>query len=98
MVIVVKNLLDNAVKYGKNPDISVKEKSLIISSDGEPLPYPLEHYTEPFRQEYGEERREGFGLGLYIVSEILARSNMELHYVHKNGRNMFIVSDLPLAG
>jgi len=96
IVIVVKNLLDNAIKYGKNPNISVVDKRLIISSDGEALPYPLEHYTEPFRQEYGQSKKEGFGLGLYIVSEILARCGMELQYIYNDGRNLFIISDLPL--
>ncbi|BAF72373.1 ArsS family sensor histidine kinase [Sulfurovum sp. NBC37-1] len=97
MIIVVKNLLDNAIKYGEDPNIAVQEESLVISSIGEALPYPLEHYTEPFRQEYGRGKKEGFGLGLYIVNEILVQCNMELHYIHKNDRNLFIISDLPLV-
>jgi two-component system OmpR family sensor kinase len=96
MVIVVKNLLDNAIKYGKNPSVSLRDDALIISSEGDALPYPLEHYTEAFRQEYGEEKRDGFGLGLYIVHEILTRLEMQLTYRHEEGRNLFIISTLPL--
>jgi two-component system OmpR family sensor kinase len=89
MIIVFKNLLDNALKYGSNPRITLKGKELLFLSEGRPLKHPIEHYTEPFRQEYGAEKREGFGLGLYIVREILERHGMELSYRHEAGENLF---------
>jgi two-component system OmpR family sensor kinase len=96
MVIVAKNLLDNARKYGADPRVYLEGDRLVFSSEGPRLEHPLEHYTEPFRQEYGTERSPGFGLGLYIVKEILERHGMELHYRHEEGRNLFTVG--PVTG
>ena len=94
MVIVIKNLLDNARKYGRDPRIAIEGDRLAVRSRGAPLTRPLEHYTEPFRQEYAEPKEEGFGLGLYIVREILERHGMELGYRHENGENLFTVGPL----
>ena len=91
MVIVFKNLLDNALKYGKNPRIVLKEEELLFLSEGKPLEHPIEHYTEPFRQEYNGKKREGFGLGLYLVREILERHGMRLGYRWEKGQNVFSV-------
>ena len=98
MVIVIKNLLDNARKYGRDPRIGVEGGRLVIRSHGAPLKRPLEHYTEPFRQEYAEPKEEGFGLGLYIVREILERHGMALGYRHENGENLFTVGPLNREG
>ncbi len=88
MVIVFKNLIDNAYKYGKNPKVIMRESQILFVSEGKELQYPLSHYTEPFRQEY-EGDKEGFGLGLYIVKEIVERHGMNLLYKYENGINIF---------
>ena len=98
MVIVIKNLLDNARKYGRDPRIAIEGDHLAVRSRGAPLARPLEHYTEPFRQEYAEPKEEGFGLGLYIVREILERHGMELGYRHEKGENLFTVGPLNREG
>ncbi|WP_457607123.1 ArsS family sensor histidine kinase [Nitratifractor sp.] len=98
MVIVFKNLLDNALKYGRSLRVEVREGRILFLSEGEPLEQALEHYTQPFHQEYGGEKREGFGLGLYIVHEILQRHGMALEYSREGELNRFAVryGDNPL--
>jgi len=89
MSIVFKNLIGNAVKHGKNPLIRLREGKVEFVSDGPRLEHPLEWYTEPFRQ--GEKSAGGYGLGLYIVREILERHGMKLEYRHENGKNIFVI-------
>ena len=92
MAIVFKNLIDNGLKYGKNLRIRLRNDSLEFISDGERLLHPLEWYLHPFQRE--SERSEGFGLGLYIVHEILRRHGMRLEYRHEAGHNIFSVTPL----
>jgi len=56
-------------------------------SVGEKLPHSLSYYTEPFSQ--GEKRSSGFGLGLYIVHNILDRLGYKLVYRYSYGKNIF---------
>ena len=89
MVIVFKNLIDNGMKYGKNFKIEYKSGVICFSSEGEQLSYPLEHYTQPFTQE--KKNQTGYGLGLYIVSEILRLHHFKLEYQYKDGLNIFLI-------
>jgi len=88
LALAIKNLLDNALKYGEEEAtiIASKEKIHVISK-GESLEHPLSYYLEPFTQE--EKRNSGFGLGLYIVHNIVRRLDYQLNYFHKNGKNIF---------
>jgi len=88
LALAIKNLLDNALKYGEEETtiIATKEKIQVIST-GQSLENPLSYYLEPFTQE--EKRNSGFGLGLYIVHNIVERLNYKLNYFHKNGKNIF---------
>jgi two-component system OmpR family sensor kinase len=87
--LAIKNLLDNAFKYGEEEQVSIvtNPKSIKVISKGKVLEYPLEYYLEPFTQE--EKRNPGFGLGLYIVNNIANRLNYTLNYYHKNEYNIF---------
>lgn len=89
--IVLKNLLDNAVKFNTQNDVVAiaNTQHIQIISYGKALKQNLEFYTEPFCQE--EKRSDGFGLGLYIVKTILDLHKMQLHYEHKEGKNIFTV-------
>jgi len=90
--IALKNLIDNAIKYSddKHVNISFYDNSLYISNIGKGLEGPLEHYIEPFIR--GEHRANGFGLGLYITSEIIKKHNLKLRYKYQNGTSLFIIN------
>lgn len=89
--IVLKNLIDNGIKFSQEQKVVIKATSLNITviSKGEKLKKPLKEYIEPFTQE--EKRQSGFGLGLYIVKSILDIHEFGFHYEHEDGNNMFII-------
>ena len=91
MTLVLKNLMDNAIKYGKDKCVMVasKNNSIDIISKGDALPEPLTYYTEPFSQ--AEKRSSGFGLGLYIVDSILQKLGYRLGYRYEEGKNIFML-------
>ncbi|NPA60875.1 MAG: HAMP domain-containing histidine kinase [Epsilonproteobacteria bacterium] len=87
--LALKNLIDNAIKYSEDfsTTIFTDGKSIKVLSKGRSLEHPLEYYLEPFTQE--EKRQKGFGLGLYIVNNIIKRLDYKLKYRYKNGYNIF---------
>jgi two-component system OmpR family sensor kinase len=87
--LALKNLIDNAIKYSDDfsTTIITDGKSIKILSKGRSLEHPLEYYLEPFTQE--EKRQKGFGLGLYIVNNIVKRLDYKLRYHYKDGNNIF---------
>jgi two-component system OmpR family sensor kinase len=89
-VVVVKNLLDNGIKYSVDHKVSVviEKGKLSFLSKGEPLEKPLDYYLEAFT---GDKRKNSFGLGLYIVNAILEKHQMSLSYEHENTYNKFII-------
>jgi len=91
MTLVLKNLLDNGMKYGKDRCVLLRTNGRVIEvvSKGEPLEHPLSYYTEPFSQ--AEKRSSGFGLGLYIVDTILKKIGYRLGYRHDDGQNIFML-------
>jgi len=84
--LVVKNLLDNAIKYSTNKHVTViiSSQGLEVMNMGEKLTEPLKHYFEPFHTS-----KKGLGLGLYIVKSILDIHKMRLDYLYTNGANWF---------
>ena len=91
MTLVMKNLIDNGLKYGTDKCVKIKNfgKTIEIISKGQALAHPLTYYTEPFSQ--GEKRSAGFGLGLYIVSAILEKIDYRLDYRYEEGSNIFVL-------
>lgn len=89
--IAVKNLIDNAVKYSPNKEVLIKtqEQNIIFENSGEALKYPLEKYFEPFFSNE-DKQKDSFGLGLYIIFNILKANNYTLEYEYINGINRFI--------
>jgi len=84
--LVIKNLLDNALKYSHNKCVTViiSEAGIEIMNEGEKLQEPLENYYKPFHTS-----KKGLGLGLYIVKSILDIHEMQLDYLYKEGANWF---------
>jgi len=89
MALVIKNLIDNGLKYGTGKCVTVKTNQSVIEiiSQGDALEHPLSYYTEPFSQ--AEKRSAGFGLGLYIVESILQKLGQRLSYAYCEGNNVF---------
>lgn len=86
--LVIKNLLDNGIKYStdKHITVDIEDNKLTITNKGEALKGPLEDYFKPFHAS-----KKGLGLGLYIVKSILDIHQMELHYHYEDGKNIFTV-------
>ncbi len=91
MTLVFKNLIDNGIKYGEGECVLLRTQgnTIEIISQGKPLEQPLSYYIEPFSQE--EKRSAGFGLGLYIVHNILQKLGYYLDYRHEAGKNIFAI-------
>jgi len=91
MSLVIKNLIDNGIKYGTGECVMLRTNYNIIEiiSEGKALEHELSYYTEPFSQ--AEKRSSGFGLGLYIVHNILEKLGYRLGYKNYEGRNIFMI-------
>ncbi|RLA69515.1 MAG: sensor histidine kinase, partial [Epsilonproteobacteria bacterium] len=72
--LVIKNLLDNGIKYSTDKHIIVviSENKIEIRNNAQALKEPLENYFKPFHTS-----KKGLGLGLYIVKSILDIHQME---------------------
>ncbi len=88
--VAIKNLIDNALKYSSDNKVKIttEDENIIIQNVGERLPYELNTYFIPYLKEE-EAVNENFGLGLYIVFNILKANNYELEYEYENGINSF---------
>ena len=86
--LVIKNLLDNGIKYSSDKHIKViiNNNQLQIINIGEALKEPLAHYFEPFHTS-----KKGLGLGLYIVKSILDIHHMKVEYDRKDTENIFTI-------
>ena len=85
---LIKNLLDNGIKYStdKHINVIIDENKIQVINKGEALKEPLENYFKPFHTS-----KKGLGLGLYIVKSILDIHQMELAYRHEDGVNTFTI-------
>ncbi len=86
--LVVKNLLDNAIKYStdKHVIVVIDTNKIDIINRGEILAEPLENYYKPFHTS-----KNSLGLGIYIVKSILDIHHMELEYMHEENKNIFTI-------
>jgi len=91
MSIVFKNLIDNGIKHGQDLQILYHPNKLSFLSKGERLEGSFKDYLQPFAQS-NRNKKEGMGLGLYIVSEVLSLHQMDFGYIYEEGRNVFTIS------
>lgn len=89
--IAIKNLIDNAIKYSPNKEVMIKseDENIIFENIGKELESPLEKYFEPFFT-HEDKAKDSFGLGLYIIYNILKANNYKLEYEYEYGINRFI--------
>jgi two-component system OmpR family sensor kinase len=85
----MKNMIDNGIKYSIDQKMSIiaTKTKLSFISQGKPLQYELSHYLEPFVQE--KNSHQSFGLGLYIVHNIIKAHRLLFTYEHKESYNYF---------
>ena len=92
--VAIKNMIDNGIKYStdKHVNIMVSKDHMKFITQGEKLKNDLDFYIQPFIK--GEDAQKSFGLGLYIVSNILEAHGLRFGYEYKNGMNVFIFENL----
>ncbi|MCT7483334.1 ArsS family sensor histidine kinase [Aliarcobacter cryaerophilus] len=88
--IAIKNLIDNAIKYSndKRVEVLTQNEDILFVNSGKKLEGDFEKYLEPF---YSKSSNESFGLGLYIVFNILKANGYNLLYKYEDGKNIFII-------
>lgn len=99
---VVSNLLGNAVRHGE-PSAPIRaharveggQAQLWVTNAGTIPSESLATLFEPFKQGKAGERREGLGLGLYIVEQIVRAHGGDVEVTSENGETTFFVR-LPL--
>jgi len=91
--IAIKNLIDNAIKYSPDKKVMIKteDSKIVFQNKGRALEYKLERYYEPFFSPDKTDLKQGFGLGLYIVENILNASGCSLEYEYRDELNIFSV-------
>jgi two-component system OmpR family sensor kinase len=94
--LAIKNMIDNAIKYSSDKSITIRvdESSIKFISLGKPLDKAFEYYLTPFTQ--GNSKTKGFGLGLYIVDNIIKAHKIDFAYSHQNGENIFSFENLQI--
>lgn len=82
---VLRNLIDNALKYGQRARVSLSEEGgqavIIVADDGPGIaPERIAEMMEPFTRAEGSRSREtgGAGLGLALAKTIVAQQGGEL--------------------
>lgn len=91
--IAVKNLIDNGIKYSPDKRVVIKTdaKKIIFENRGEKLQHSLQEYYEPFFNGENVKSNQSFGLGFYIINNILKANEYKLSYEYKDGNNIFIL-------
>lgn len=93
--IVLKNLVDNARKYRSNGtliEIQYKDKLLSVINKGEPLSDNINRFFEPFTRGCNDYTAESFGLGLYLVHEVIKRHGFIFSYKYDAGKHFFSIN------
>ncbi|OUR73724.1 histidine kinase, partial [Arcobacter sp. 31_11_sub10_T18] len=78
------------VKYSSDNKVKMYtiDEDIFVENTGNSLENELETYFEPFSKDENKQT-DSFGLGLYIVHNILKANGYRLEYEHKNGINKF---------
>ena len=82
--------MDNALKHSveKKVFLTYEGQKLVVSNKGEPLKMAIEEYFQPFVSG-SKACGSSLGLGLYIVSNIMALHGLSVHYDYIDGYHQF---------
>ena len=85
------NMFTNNIEYSFDKKVTIKsqDENIIFENSGKELKYPLENYFEPFFSNE-DKQKDSFGLGLYIIQNILKANSYTLTYEYENQINRFI--------
>ena len=91
MTIVLKNLIDNALKYAQEFPIEIQSVNnrIYIKNISKELSNDLIYYTKPFTRDVNQQ--SGHGLGLNIVNKILQMHGFKLQHKYENSYNIFYI-------
>ena len=90
--LALKNLIDNARKYrveGTEIELILYENRLSVINTGESFSEGINSFFEPFTRDCAQASVEGFGLGLYIVNEVVKRHGFVFEHEYKEGKHYF---------
>ncbi len=104
--VVYKNLLDNALKYGREGGtirLSCEQQdgtvTLHVWNDGEGLePHELAGLFEKFARFDEDVRRKGTGLGLFITRDIVRKHGGDIRAESRHGEWIDFIFTLPADG
>ena len=88
----LKNLIDNALKYGESqPIIRITDTCIIIENEGKELSVHERNFENMFNRKY-ESSQNGLGLGLYISYAIVEAHRYKFNYYYKDKTNYFEIN------
>lgn len=90
--ILIANLVQNAIRHNESNFITVEigKSFLKISNLGKELTTSTKSLFKRFKRQ--SDKEESLGLGLSIVQRICEQSDLDLKYIHDNGRHTIIIS------
>ena len=93
LIIGVKNLLDNAVKFGtdKKVTVNIEKGVLSVINEGAKPSISEDAMFEPFLKDLNVKNKDGFGLGLYITKQIMEKHGLKIIYAYSGGKNIFSI-------
>ncbi|TQR61151.1 ArsS family sensor histidine kinase [Campylobacter troglodytis] len=94
--LVLKNLIDNALKYSDDGLCLIEcfENCIYIKNKGRALKYDYKEYVKAFVRDK-DNSVEGMGLGLYIVDKTCKSHNFDLSYSYVDSLHSFKITTPP---
>lgn len=97
--LALKNLIENALKYSDDGICTIEcfENGFVVKNKGKPFKHDYTEYLKPFIREK-DNKKEGLGLGLYIVDKTCVSHRFELLYEYKGSNHCFkVITDSTLV-
>lgn len=92
--LVIKNLLDNARKYATSDEIEIvyENNRLCVINEGKAFSEENSGFFKPFKRDCSDSKAEGFGLGLYIIDEIVKRHDFLFEHSYIDSKHYFCIN------